>query len=226
MHSVMFAAQKFARSAHARLHFVGDKQDIAFFAVVVNLRYKLLILRNNAALALDKFQHYGADAFLLFYLLYILAAVDKAFVEGEEIVVHRLLRGGGKRSHGSAVEGLVKGDNLIPACAVLVKGVLARRLDSRFVRFRARIAEEYLFISRPFTKRLGKFRAGGSVIEVGSVLERFQLLFNRLYPAAVAVSQAVHAYAAAQVDILFALFVLALRAASAHDMQIESAVSA
>ena len=143
--------------------------------------------------------------------------VDKAVVEGSEVVVEGVLAGGGQGGQGPAVEAVHQGDDLVPALAVVVKAVFPGCLDGALVGLGPRIAEEHLAHAGAAAQPLGQLGAGSGVVEVGGVLELVGLLGNRLGPVQVAVAQAVHPDAAGEVQIILALGTIGVEAVALLD---------
>ena len=133
-------------------------------------------------------------------------------VERAEVLVEDLLTGGGQGGDGTAMEAVDQRDDRITALAVVVKAVFAGRLDGTLVGLGTRVAKEDFAHAGALAELFGQLAAGGSVIQVGGVLQLVGLVGHGLGPGQVTVTQAVDADAAGEVQILLALGALGIQA--------------
>ena len=94
----------------------------------------------------------------------------------------------------------------------MVKAVLAGSLDGTLVGLGTGVPKEHSAHAGALAQLFGQLAAGGSVIEVGGVLQLMGLLGDSLGPGQVAVAQAVDADAAGEIQILLALGALGIQA--------------
>ena len=211
----MLTAQEGAGAAHAGLHLVHDEDKVLFITEGAHSLHILRVQRHHAALALDQLQHNGAGMAVHQFpeaLDVTGGGIDKALVEGAKVVVEHLLTGGGQGGNGAAMEAVDQRDHNIAALAVVVKAVLAGSLDGTLVGLGTGISKKHLVHAGALAQLFGQLAAGGSVIEVGGVLQLVGLLGDGLGPGQVAVAQAVHADAAGEIQILLALGALGIQA--------------
>ena len=103
----MLAAQEGAGAAHAGLHLVHDEDKVLFITEGTHGLHILRVQRHHAALALDQLQHNGAGMAVHQFpeaLDVTGGGIDKALVEGAEVVGEHLLTGGGQGGNGAAME--------------------------------------------------------------------------------------------------------------------------
>ena len=211
LHAVVLVRKQLAGSADARLHLVDDQQDVVFLAEGGNRLHILLVEDVHAALALHDLQHNGAGFFvdIVFEVVEVVGlGVFKALCKGKEVVVKNLLSCRGERGDGSAVEGVLEGDDLVVIGSVFVKAVFARDFNGAFVRLGAAVAEAYLGKSRQAAQLFGEVARLRAVEVVGHVLNGVCLRAHRLCPALVAVAEGVDADARADVEVALAVLVV------------------
>ena len=123
-----------------------------------------------------------------------------------------LLTGGGQGGDGTAMEAVDQRDDRITALAVVVKAVFAGRLDGTLVGLGTRVAKKDFAHAGALAELFGQLAAGGSVIQVGGVLQLVGLLRHGLGPGQVAVAQTVDADAAGKIKVFLALGALGIEA--------------
>ena len=126
--------------------------------------------------------------------------------------MEHLLTGGGQGGDGAAMEAVDQRDDRGAVLAVVVHAVLAGGLDGTLVGLGTGVAEEHLAHAGALAQLFGQLAAGGSIVQVGGVLQLVGLVGHGLGPSQVTVAQAVDADAAGEVQILLALGALGIQA--------------
>ena len=137
----------------------------------------------------------------------------------DAFVIFGLGRGAGG-AVGAAVKAALKRDDLV----ALLGRVQPGQLDRRFVRFRARVAEERLAAEAPLGEHLGPAALRFGVPGVGHVDQLGHLLLHRLDDPRRTVAQQVAAPAGKEVEIPPALVVPHVRPLAAHERHREPRV--
>ena len=101
-------------------------------------------------------------------------------------------------------------------------GISARDLHGAFVRLGAGIAEEHLIHPGAGAENLRQLGTGGSVIEVGGVLEKLRLVRDSLRPHGIGIAEGIDADTGGHVDIGLAVIVIADRALTGGDRDIKA----
>ena len=107
LYAVILARKQRTRPAYARLHLVGYKKHVLFVTKRPDRLYVVLVLRYNAAFALNELYHHGAHAAVerVSERVYIAAFdVSEAFGKREKVVVEHVLSRRGERRDRPAVE--------------------------------------------------------------------------------------------------------------------------
>ena len=148
----MLIGIQLSRSAVSALHFVADQENVALLAEGFQSGHKRLGERRYAALPLhalddDRARLVIGDPTDIVHVRFRIVHFGN---ERTEPAVKRVLPRRGQREERSAVEAVFQRDDLGAPLAVLLDGILPRRLERALVRLRARVCEE-----RPFCARLG-----------------------------------------------------------------------
>src|ERR1700682_272076 len=209
------------RPANPRLHLVEYQQQVLVVAPLSDRRQVLLGGRNDAGLTLHRLQEH-CDSALVGGLLeggdVVVFDVAKPRGHGKErLLVFGLTRGrdGGQ---GTAVKGLVGGDDVKGPVAVLL-APLAGYLEGAFVGLGAAVGVEDPSLEPEFVEALGQLDLGAAVIEVADV-DRFPgLARHRLDQGGMVVTQNVDGNAGDEVQILAAVRVVDVPAVGADQLQ-------
>ena len=212
---VVLTAEEGTRAAHTGLHLVHNEDEVFFIAERADGLHIFRVQRHDTALALHQLQQDGAGV----AVHQLGQGVDiprrdilETVVERAEVLVEDLLTGGGQGGDGTAMEAVDQRDDRITALAVVVKAVFAGRLDGTLVGLGTRVAKEDFAHAGALAELFGQLAAGGSVIQVGGVLQLVGLLRHGLGPGQVAVAQTVDADAAGKIKVFLALGALGIEA--------------
>ncbi len=225
--AVVLVGKELAGSANAGLHLVHDQQNVVLFAERRDRLHIVFVEDVHAAFALHHLEHHGADALVdvVFEVVKVVRlGVFEALGKGEEVVVKNVLTGCRQRGDGSAVEGILEGDDHIAIGAVAVKAVFSCDFDRAFVRLGAAVAKADLGESRQLAERFGEVARLFAVKIVGHVLDGACLRGDGLEPAVVAVAQRVDADAGADVKIALAVLVIGDNALAAFERDVVASV--
>ena len=217
-----------AGAAVAGLHLVDHKDDIVLAAELLDRFQKGLGHGVDAALALDSLKQDARDLVLADQRLQAIdilrVGIEKSLGQRGKQMMEAVLSRRGKGRQRSAVEALVKGNDIAVLRALGFCGVFARHLDGAFVRLGAGVAEKHLAHSGAGAEDLGKLGTGSGVIKVGGMLKQLCLLGDRFCPYGIAVAEGVDPDAGGHVDVFFAVIVPAQRAAALNDSDIKALV--
>ena len=135
-----------ARAAHAALHFVEHHEPVVTIAQFANAAHRLVRERDDAAFALHRFEHHGADtrrglSQALDHLEIAGGHADEVGHIGLEVTAHVGVARGRERGDRAAVEGVFEHDHLGLEKSLGV-AVLTGQFEGRFVGFQTRVAKE------------------------------------------------------------------------------------
>src|SRR6202171_101511 len=209
------------RPANPRLHLVEDQQQVLVVAPLSDRRQVLLGGRNDAGLTLHRLQEH-CDSALVGGLLeggdVVVFDVAKPRGHGKErLLVFGLTRGrdGGQ---GTAVKGLVGGDDVKGPVAVLL-APLAGYLEGAFVGLGAAVGIEDAALEPELVEPLGQLDLGAAVVEVTDMDRVFCLARHRLHQGRMVVTQHVDRDSGDEVQELAAFRVVYVPAIAADQLQ-------
>ena len=114
-------------------------------AISTDLLHECLIQWQHAALALDHLHDHGTYMIIRVGLEFLrIAGIDivEPFRQRIKILMKLILTGRHQRRHGPAMKRLPQRDDLIAVLAIMIRRVLARGLDHRFIGLCARVGKE------------------------------------------------------------------------------------
>ena len=109
---VVHVAVEFSCTAISCLYFVDDEEDVMFLGISADAFEEVFIEGMDAAFALDRFYHDGADFRMGFAefdegIEVIGRCVEESFCQGEEVLMEYVLAGCSEGGDGTAVEAVV-----------------------------------------------------------------------------------------------------------------------
>lgn len=227
LNSGVHIAEELTAASDAGLDFVDDEEDILIITELLHLTEVIVVKDIDAALALHDLKHDCADvigARVPECVEIAGLAVPEAFGEGEEELVEDVLTGSGEGSDGTAMEGLVHGDDGISAVAVLIEAVLSCELDCALIGFRTGVAEEHAGESGSVNDDLRGFGSFIAVVIIADMLELIKLGLYVILPAFVVPSEDIDADSAGKIDIRLSVLIGNPCAASGLGNQLQPAV--
>ena len=129
-----------------------------------------------------------------------------------------------KRGVRSSVEAVHEGDNLLPVGFALPVEILTCKLDTAFVRFGTRVAEEHLVELGDFEQELAEIDLRVVRVEVAHVVEVVHLIHHRILDGLVLVAKRIHGDTRHEVQVLVALVVKEVRAFALHEVDVRLAI--
>jgi hypothetical protein len=150
--------------------------------------------------------------------------IDESGRQRAEATVDLLLRRGGHRAEGAAVEAAGEGDDLVTSAGLLA--VFPRELDQALVRLRAAVAEEALAgnLDAFLDENAREFGLLVDAVPVRDVDERVRLFRHRFDDRRRAMPERAHGHAAREVEILLPIAIPHIRALATHGPDVIAAV--
>ncbi len=229
LHAGMLEREPLAGAPHPALHLVEHEQPAVRFADFPQSAQVPFMADVDAAFALEQFdQHCHHAAVHLGHAPHRLEIVERhaheACDQRLETRLHLATAGGGECSDGSPVERSFQhhdGRGL----DVLLVAVEPRKLDRRFIRLGAGVAEKDVFHAREGAEPVGELFLQRDLVEVGGMDELAQLLAQHCDVFRVAVAETAHRDAGHRVEITLAVRVPQPRALAAFERDGQPGVS-
>ena len=219
--AVLLMAVERAGTAHAGLHLVEDEQDARFVAQRAHGLEILGLGGGHAALALHRLQQDRGGLIVdggLERVQVVVRHLRDAL--GQQRAVRRLVvvvAGGRDGRQRAAVEGVIRGDDLVAVHALRVE-VLAGQLHGALVGLRAGVGEEDAVGKRVRTQQRGQLRLRLNVEDVGRMQHAgVGLGDDRVGDDGMVVAQRVDGDARKQVGVRLAVLVVERAALAAHE---------
>lgn len=226
--AIQLMGEQFAGAGNAALHFVQNQQQAMLVGQGAQARQELHARRADAAFALDRLHHEGANT-----------VVDGRFGSGEIIKRHHLepvrqrletlaqlfLIGGGNRRHGAAMKSVGEGDH--PVLVRIAGSIMIgqRGFESAFKSFGAAVGEEHRISKGQLHQALGQMLLRRRLVEVGRVHQRGGLFLDGLHQVRVAMAQAIDRDTAGHVQPFAPFGVIQITAFTSHRRNLAPAIN-
>ena len=207
-----------AGASDAALNGVEHEQGVVAVGQAAGRAEELGLHGVDAAFALDAFDDDAAGAFTEGRFEggdVVGGDPARAGQQGFKVLAVLGLAGDGDGPDGTAVEGVIEGEDLGPVGS----GVGAEDLDGAFHGLGAGVGEEDAVEAGDLAQALGQFAGVLVIVEIRGVEEQGGLLLNHLGDARVGVAEGVDADAAEQVEILAVIETVEVAALAASQRQ-------
>jgi hypothetical protein len=215
-----------SNAAHPGLYFVEYQEQLVAIAPVAHSLQVIGARHDDAALALDRFDHHG-DSFVAPRVI-----ERREIVEGHESETghHRLkalmvalLAGRADGCECASVERSERGQNL-EASATCVTAPPARELNGSLIRLGTRISQKDFSVAEMIRQSLDQSRRRLGMKNVGNVRELFRLLLDRAHDARISMTEAGDGEPAEEIEIAVAVGIVKIRAVAAGEREREASV--